>query len=577
MHVLKRTFFRLIMQVFLLLTSAVAQAAVVSDAAILPGNPGVPIHQRFLPSGASVVTTRDTRACVVSQRLEIEKSTYLDVQGAEVDFEQILRSPAASLQAISTVPGEITFRLQLKYSIGAGIPIMLSIGDGQEDVQASLEKSTDSLLLTGETATRLETAFRDGIVPVLSSHSVDNGHLVTDAVTAPDLEALEACTLDLAEDPLGTEEVDNAVRLIFHADPLTTPLATLPQLRACRMQDEPGELHLAGIEETNGFFSQTDQVFVAFAEDGSIARAYVPGVFDGNFTEGRNTVRLSIAADSNVPTAQNDVKGCLGMAEIPLCSFDLEEGQRRITPCLGEEALAMFPDATGYVPDFALPDLPVASGTGNRTGARARQTRFGSRPGAGAFTRVSADPSPSGFNFFPGIPVIQTSSSSPRQSANITALIQPVIKPVIKVPTDIPKKPPVTKPGIPKGGDPDPGGTGEKPDLPIVPLPPALLMFFAALASLIALRRRTAIRARKPVGGWQDAIQARTVPNEMSRASVLHGNLNTEGAGQSLSGAFCVNGGPLMSVSVRRVCINDGAGQKPAPSCGNLSGGCRDA
>ncbi|SNR33635.1 hypothetical protein [Puniceibacterium sediminis] len=440
----------MIAQVLLCLSTSAAQAAVLTGVDPLSQNLGEPVHQQFLPSGASVVTTHDTKSCVVSQRIEIENSVYLDAKGDQLDFDRIVRSPATSVQAVATEAGEISFRIQLKYSVAEGTPIILALKDRVLDLQESLEKSTDSLLMTGDTAVLIAAAFRDGVVATLSSVSLDTGHSVSDTLLAPDLAALEACALDL---PSGSEldaEVDNVIRLHFTADPETTPLATLPDLRACRMDDEPGLLHLAKLESVTGFYSQTDKIFVAFNEDGTLGRAYIPGIFDGDFGEFWQSARLSRAADSNVPTAANDVKGCLGSAEIHICSSPTEDGAFTIGPCLGGDMLDMFPDATGFVPELAglSPSLYGPSGVTRATSGDLRPGRSGGR----SPTSIPPTENP---------PVIITTPGS--------------VPPTIKTPT----------PTDPKGGD--------IPIISPVPLPAGLLLMLGAFMALLLVSRRAHI------------------------------------------------------------------------------------
>ncbi len=423
------------------------QAAVLTESSLPSRFAGFPLHQQFLPSGASVVTTRDGKSCVVSRRLEIETSLYRDRDGSDIPFDQILRSPAASIQAISTVPGKASFRLQLKYSVARGTPILLTLEDEELDLQSTLEKSTDSLFLEGALAARLQAAFLAGIMPGLSSVSIDTGHVVTDRLGAPELAALDACMADLPVDRTVAAEVDNTPRVNFRADPETTPLATLPQLRACRMMDEPGDLHLARIETVNGFFAQTDKVFVSFKADGTLARAYIPGVFDGDFSGGAPSARLSRAADANVPTMPNDVKGCLGSAAVRMCSYGPEEGRFRLGPCLDG-----FPDATGYVPELALLDDPVDG-----------ETR---RPGMGTKGSVrNNDRAPTG---------------------RVTE--RPTTGTSIGVTTPTVPRVPTVPPFIPKGNEPN-FDTGTSLEITPVPLPASLVIL---LGALMTLRRRPA-------------------------------------------------------------------------------------
>lgn len=361
------------------LTASSGEAAVFQDAPFQQNAAGIPVHQRFLDSGASVVTTLDSRSCVVSQKIDIAASTYLTDTGEAVPFDEVVRSPATSVQAIAGTDGGVSFRIQMKYSLVPDQPIILTLGDDQIDLSGALERSTDSLWIIGDDAVALDAAFRSGMMAQITATSVDTAHVVIDDVPSPDLAALEACVTDLV--PLDVAPVDlapmdltslnlvptdqvqqqisNDIRLAFHADPETTPLATLPELRACRMNDVPGTLYLAKLDEVDGFFSQTREVFVSFQDDGSLARAYIPGIFDGDFGQDRDSARLSRSADSNVPAASNSVKGCLGSAQVSICSISSEDGNHVLAPCRYMQMLAF--DTDGGLTDDILADDGVTN------------------------------------------------------------------------------------------------------------------------------------------------------------------------------------------------------------------------
>lgn len=317
---------------------------------------GAPINQRFLPSGASILTTLDAKACVVSRRINIETSIYRNSDGSAAAFDEIRRSPAASVQAIAAA-GAPAFRMQLKYSVIPGTPIRLTLGGRELDLQTALERSTDSLLIAGAEAAALEAAFRAGERPVLEAVSVDTGRHVIDRLDAPDLAALAECQTVLPTDRLTEGLVSNEVRVTFQADPETTPLATLPDLKACGMTEPPGRLHLTRLETITGFFAQTDKVFVAFDEAGALSQAYIPGIFDGDFRNGAQKARLSRASDGNVPMAANDVKGCLGAEAIEICDYRSKNGGHMLGSCLHPDALAM--EAPSGVPGNVGPREPI--------------------------------------------------------------------------------------------------------------------------------------------------------------------------------------------------------------------------
>ncbi len=298
-----------------------AQAAPVAQDAGLAAQRGLPLHQKFRPDGSSVITSADARVCVVSRRIQIETSTYQAVDGALVPFDQITRSPAASVQAVvdkDTAPG---FRIQLKYSPTLAEPITLRVGAQVFDLRSVMEPSTDSLWISGDVARVVEVAFRAGQTVELVAVSGDTARHVTDQLTPPDMTALDLCKAALTEKVAGDTLVTNEVRISFEADPETTPLATLPDLRTCGMTDAPGELHLARLTSVTGFFAQTDKIFVSFDAAGAVAQAYIPGIFEADFRNGAHQIRISRAANSNLPMAVNAVKGCLGAEAETLCSY----------------------------------------------------------------------------------------------------------------------------------------------------------------------------------------------------------------------------------------------------------------
>ena len=121
----------------LLAVSGSAQAAVVGMDPV-ETHPGQPIHQQFLDSGASVVTTAAGRTCMVSRRIGIEVSDYRDSAGAAVPFTDIRRSPATSVQAGDGGDGAVWYRLQMKYPIDRARPY-----ETMSDVHLLVSRTTD--------------------------------------------------------------------------------------------------------------------------------------------------------------------------------------------------------------------------------------------------------------------------------------------------------------------------------------------------------------------------------------------------------------------------------------------------
>jgi hypothetical protein len=324
------------------LLSAHADAATVAPAgAPVSVTLGVPMAQRFLPSGVSEVTTSDGTRCVASATIDITRSDYRAADGTSVAFAPARRSVAASVQAFAAKPvverlagraGDAPhFRVQLKYSPVPGTPVWLTIGDAAPvDVAAMLEPSTDSLLLTGTMAADLARGFAAKQAVHLVAVSVGTAWTVTDTLPAPDLAALADCLADIDPGPDPGHRTDAPilplVSLEFTAAP--DPATRMPPeaLRVCAMMPTDLRLYQGRIRATTGFFAQTGHLLVAFARDGTPARVYVPGVFDAKVTgTAPGEAWVEHAADSNVPSAPNKVKGCLGVALAELCTYPVPE------------------------------------------------------------------------------------------------------------------------------------------------------------------------------------------------------------------------------------------------------------
>lgn len=396
--------------------SPVAAAPVPLDAG-LASQRGQAINQRFLSSGASILTTAETQACMVSRRIAIDRSVYRETDGRAVPFSAVIRSPAASIQAVAAVDEAPGFRIQLKYSPKPGDPVLLTFGGTTYDVRNRLETSTDSLWISGSLAAQLAAAFAKGERPVLEANSGDTGRHVTDRLDVPDMAALTACQSVLAAEQAKTglkapqPYVTNEIRARFRASPETSPVATLPELRTCGMKDAPGQLHVATLEEVSGFFAHTDKVFVSFDAQGQLAQVFVPGIFDGDFRNG-GTARLSRAADSNLPVSANATKGCLGAAAVDVCSYPGPDGLQQIAPCMTPMAAlgpaGAGPGGPGGVggggpggPGGSGPFLPGGSGGGGGGGTTPTLVNLvgGGNGGAGGggddtITIVSPEPPP---------------------------------------------------------------------------------------------------------------------------------------------------------------------------------------
>jgi hypothetical protein len=357
------------------------------------GGTGVPMHQRFLGNGASVVTTSEGRVCVASRRIAIESSDYRDPNGTAVPFAGILRSPASSVQAVAGPEAAPGFRVQLKYAVAPEAPLVLMLDGRRIDVRPMLEPSGDSLWIAGgpaadptaDLAADLARAFAADDPVTLEARSAETGRSVTDRLPAPDLAALADCLVQLpetlpealpeawhgpgpeagsaAEAAAAPDLPSDAIGIVFAAEPDPETRATPEDFAACGMADPGLPLHLGRIRATTGFFAQTDKVFVAFDEAGEPAQVYVPGVFDADFEGFEGSARVSRAADGNVPGAENRVAGCLGAAGTGLCRYRDADGSHRLGPCLSD-----FLPASGELSGPA-----AGAGPGRPAGRRPRR------------------------------------------------------------------------------------------------------------------------------------------------------------------------------------------------------------
>ena len=341
-----------------------------------PAGRGAPMYQRFLDTGASVVATTDRRYCAISRRIDIAASAYRAADGSVVPFDQVIRSPAASTQIMAGPDGVMGLRVQMKYAPAPQDGITLTIGTVAQDVALLLEPSTDSLRLDGALAAELATAFRDGTPVRLSAKSRATGRQVTDVLDAPDMAALDACQTGLAALPAAPlPPLANQVSLEFDASPLPASLAKPEEYRACGMKPTDAPLHLGRIKSTTGFFSHTNKVFVSFDDKGKLDRVYVPGLLDAGFAgQASGEAQVSLAADSNLPDAENAVTGCIGSAAMELCDIPQIGGDgHRLQACdlpgaqaLGDEIAYLEPSGGGGFPigDFG----GGGSGGGGDTG-----------------------------------------------------------------------------------------------------------------------------------------------------------------------------------------------------------------
>ncbi len=336
-----------------------------------PSGRGAPLHQLFLDSGASIITTTERRYCMVSRRIDIAASDYRSADGTLVPFDQVIRSPASVTQGIAGPEGLMGFRVQLKYSPDPKQAITLVIGDTAQDVAPLLEPSTDSLRFVGDLAERLAAAFRNGTPVKVVAISRGTKRTVTDVLDAPDMAALSACQTELAALPdTPLPPLANQVSLDFDASPSVETLAKPEDYRACGMKTPDAPLYLGRIRSTTGFYTHTDKVFVSFDDMGRLDRVYVAGLVDAAFAGGASgEAQVSQAADGNLPDAENKVTGCIGGAAQKLCHIPQIGGPgHRLQVC------DPLPGGESGSPQIAAFDpspaggLPLGGGSGSLSG-----------------------------------------------------------------------------------------------------------------------------------------------------------------------------------------------------------------
>lgn len=410
---------------------------------------GAAVYQRFLPDGASVVTTASNRVCMTSRRIDIAASDYRDPDGTAVAFDQVIRSPATVIQALAVAGGARSFRIQLKFSPKPGAPLTLELPDGARDISALIEASTDSVLIEGALADDLAAAFGAGARTVLRSLSRDTGRTVTDHIDAPDLAALDDCTRSLAasQDGAGTDRPSMVVRAVFDAQKRPESIATPGQLQACGMPAQPETLYLGRLRNISGFVSHTDKIFVSFNAAGQVERAYIPGIFDVDLRPGQGSLRVSRAADGNVPADPNTVSGCIGAETMAVCPTDLGGGAYALTAC-AEEGLTGFLSSREFTPSQRAGVPPSGFSTG-----RGRSTPPGGGFGGGG-----------GFVPVPGTPGTPTPPKDPTLISVMSSMFMSGQTP--------PPPPP--------------------PPLSPVPLPAGMWLMLLALGGLFGLRARRA-------------------------------------------------------------------------------------
>lgn len=376
--------------VFLSALSGAAEGASAIDGSLASISRGEPIAQRFIAPQTSVVRSAQGTACLVSGLIDIDASDYASPAGEAVPITEVVRSPAASVQFISS-GGEVRARVQLKYPVDPDHPVTLRAGGGTFDVTASLEPSGDSLAIDDSRIVgALMNAAARGPAAELTATSLDTGRTVRDGLPRMDFLAFEACRMALPSTPPDVfPRPEQPVRATFFVERTPENAATAAEARACGVEPAPGSQFRGRLISAGGFTAPSDTVIVTFDETDRPALASIPGIFVARRDQrGDYAADVSIAADSNDPLIENPVKGCLGLARMRLCDAptpDAMDGSRTVGPCFGEFLMGDLLDGATFLSDFLNPEVADDGVFAARSDVGETPTiaRLGGGPGGG--------------------------------------------------------------------------------------------------------------------------------------------------------------------------------------------------
>lgn len=300
-----------------------------------PGD-GPPIAQAFLGDGVSYVRSSAGDACVASAPIRIAGSVYTAEDGAHVPFDDVVRSPAASVQFVAPVDGAPEFfRIQLKYSVRPGARIALRGPELSLDLSEHVEPTTDTLLIDAPAmVAALRRALSREDLPALSAVSRDTGRRVVDALPGLDFDGVARCLGDAGSAAATAPEPTSVLGLVAEGAPDPASRIDPAAARACGMAPADGAVHLGRLRTTTGFFAQTRRAYIVFDADGRAGHVYVPGVFEARSGGGGVYAGdVSVAANRNAPTEPNRVTGCLGSSPARFCAYDAGDGLIGLRGC----------------------------------------------------------------------------------------------------------------------------------------------------------------------------------------------------------------------------------------------------
>lgn len=329
------------------------------------GGVRVAISQTFQDDDVSWTTTTSGAGCVAGSVIDIEASSYVARDtGEAAPFESVIRSYAASAQLVGDESGSpLRLRVQVKYPLHRDHPVTLSVAGETFDLDAFRERAGDSVLIDApDILAALRRADAAGDAATLVAVSAATGRLVTDTLTPPSFDALDACLAAGAPEDAPPPLALVTLRHLIARTPET--VATLPEMRACGASESDGPIHRGALQAVTGFFAHTRAVYARFDADGAPRHLYVPGVFEAVREEtGVWRADVSRAAAGNDPFEEGVVSGCLGAGAVTLC----EDVDGALGPCVGEFLIGELDDDPFGEPGAAS----GGAGRGATTGATA--------------------------------------------------------------------------------------------------------------------------------------------------------------------------------------------------------------
>lgn len=369
-----------------------------------------PISQRFISSGASVVSDGQQTSCRVFSGIDVRASRYTSLDGETLAFSEVTRSPAAGLwingsNMLTPESSGASWRVVLKYPVDE---ISVRLGSTEISAKAFLDPAGDSMTFGPRMIEAIEASWRSAEEVRLIGRSQDTGREVVDILVPPSQEDLTACALLqstfskrdepfnsvlLQLTPLGEDKGEASERAPAGADasdakevrhtPLFDAASTgvvergpirvswsdrIPgaidenRLAGCDMTDlGAAEIERYRVTEVTGFVSQSSEAWMTRDALGGIQQVYIPGVFEA-IRDSQNDIwvaDVSVSAFANDPFERPVHKGCLGSQRLDV----IEPLSEIFALVLPEDEVLQLP-AIGTAPAAGLQPFISAGGLG---------------------------------------------------------------------------------------------------------------------------------------------------------------------------------------------------------------------